>query len=63
LLNLNTSFSVVFAKRQINGVAHELVRAAPFFPSLYTSYQVIPCIESLVMNEMSQVSFCPKKKT
>ncbi|KAL5125307.1 hypothetical protein HKD37_02G005545 [Glycine soja] len=54
--NIDITFEsdFVFAKRQINGVAHELVRAAPFFPSLYTSYQVIPCIESLVMNEMSQ---------
>lgn len=41
---MNTSYSVVFVKKQVNGVTHELAREALFLPSLYTCYHVISCI-------------------
>ena len=36
-LKLIPFYSIVFARRQANGVAHELAREAPFLPSLHTS--------------------------
>jgi ribonuclease HI len=62
LLNCNPNFEVKFIKRQANMAAHNLTRAVISWSSR-TFFNSIPrCIEHIIMNEMSWLCFCKKKK-
>jgi hypothetical protein len=53
LLNINLHNSKVeFSRRQANGVAHELARAALLDASSQTFIEIPPCIYDLFSNEM-----------
>ncbi|CAJ2667453.1 unnamed protein product [Trifolium pratense] len=53
LLLLNSNFEVKFVKRQANLVAHKLARVAKSWASRCDFYSIPPCIENLLINEMS----------
>jgi ribonuclease HI len=53
LLLLNPNFEVKFVKRQVNLVAHQLARAAKFWTRRCDFYSIPPCIENLLINDMS----------
>lgn len=61
ILVTHPSYGIGFVKRRANGVAHELARVAPLFPSLYSVDHVIPCTEHLIHGE-NDISTIQKKK-
>lgn len=52
IFSRNPTFSIGFVKRKVNEIAHKLTRMTSFFPSLYSFYHTILCIEQLLSNEM-----------
>lgn len=52
LLSTHTNFKLVFARRQINRIAHSLARASLSFTSPHIFYSAPMLLEHLILDEM-----------
>lgn len=52
LLTHHLFFGIGFVKSQVNGVAYQLVRVAPMYPSVSIFNLAIPCVADMIINEM-----------